>query len=178
MARSVRPSARLRDAVGNRVAAPQDVSLALESAQAAGRCRIGWDASRVMRALGALALVAPVSLIACGEQTPAEVSREYVEAVAEGDGERACNLMTEQFRHETRASDPSRPGSCQESIARFSRLLGDEGREWLREADLSREDAPGSDWAWVRVKGGDQLTLHNRDGEWRVHASIGLDGAD
>jgi hypothetical protein len=120
-------------------------------------------------------MVTLLTFAACGEDSPEEVAREYVDAVVAGDGERACELMTVQFRRETRTGDPSRPDSCGERIARFSRWLGKEGRDWLREAELAKEDTPESNWAWVQIERGDQLTLRKRDGEWKVHASLGVE---
>jgi len=111
--------------------------------------------------------------------------RAYIEAFAEGDGEKACDQFTGPGKRElvAYASDqlPAPGGnSCEDLVAQASDLLGDEERKLLKQrvADdknvrVTREGAR----AQVVITGSPQAPrLAKVDSDWRVD-SLGLEGA-
>jgi hypothetical protein len=125
----------------------------------------------------ALALVA---FAACGAgRSPTDVTRAYLRAIAEVDGKRACGFMTGNFRRVTVESSPLEGATCEQSIERFSRLIGEESRSLLRKAEISAEGSGAPGAAWVRIDGGAQtplrgelVTLHEINGEWRIDSRV------
>ena len=96
---------------------------------------------------------------------PAEAVKAWVAAVAAGDGEGACGLMTEHARRQL--LDRHGGESCAEAIGRIGRALGEDARAELGALAVAEVRHPAPDRA-VAVLGELELGLERRDGRWVV----------
>lgn len=129
-----------------------------------------------------LAPVLVAGLAACGGGSadgsgPAEVTREYLRAFAQGDGATACRLMTPQQRRITAIADQmDLTRTCEESVAKVSRLMSREARELLAVSALAVEGSGAQGSEWVRVRGGpwmgELVTVVKVDGGWRIASQV------
>lgn len=137
--------------------------------------------------VAALALVATAG--GCGgddaSSTPAGAVRAYNDAVAEGDGERACEQLDPAAEKELRrATQGSARGSCKQVIDLLSAFYDDATKDRLEKTEVAA--AEQGDTARVRFRspvgfGGpdrDQTyELKRVGGEWKI-TSLGLSAAD
>jgi DNA-binding transcriptional ArsR family regulator len=96
---------------------------------------------------------------------PAEAVKAWVVAVAAGDGEGACELMTEHARRQL--LDRHGSEDCTEAIGRIGRALGEDARAELGALAVAEVRHPAPDRA-VAVLGELELGLERRDGRWVV----------
>jgi len=128
--------------------------------------------------LGALIAVAFVALAACGDGgSPTDVTREYLGAIADGDGKRACGLMTDDFKRGLADNSPT-ASTCEQRVAELSAPLGRAGRQLVQDADLSQLGT-GSAMSFVRIESDERTPLHGGlvtlrkvDGEWRIEGAV------
>lgn len=116
-----------------------------------------------------------------GADSPAGAVRTYNEAVAEGDGERACNQLDAAAREELHQSTQGEArGSCEETIELLSDFYDDATKDRLRNAKVAATTE--GDRATARLTsptglgGPDQrqvYELRRVDGDWKI-ASLGL----
>lgn len=116
-----------------------------------------------------------------GADSPADAVRTYNEAVAEGDGERACAQLDPAAQEELRQSTQGEArGSCEETIELLSDFYDDATKDRLRKAKVVAT-AEG-DRATARLTlptglgGPDQrqaYELRRVDGDWKIE-SLGL----
>jgi hypothetical protein len=96
---------------------------------------------------------------------PADAVKAWTAAVAAGDGEGACGLMTEHARRQL--LDRHGGERCAEAIGRIGRALGEDARAALRALAVGEVRHPAPDRA-VAVLGELELGLERRDGRWVV----------
>ena len=111
-----------------------------------------------------------LALAGCGEsdedQIKTQVDTLYA-AVADGDGEAACEVVTEEAKKQ---SEESEDKSCAQAIEDGAKELNDDQRERLANIEISEVKVDG-DSATVTVKSGDdeeQLNLKKEDDEWKL----------
>jgi hypothetical protein len=96
---------------------------------------------------------------------PAEAVTAWLAAIAAGDGEGACRLMTEHARRQL--LDRQGSNGCEEAIRAIARALGADARAELGAPPLGRVRLPAPDRA-VAALGELELGLERRDGRWVV----------
>jgi hypothetical protein len=96
---------------------------------------------------------------------PAEAVKAWVMAVVAGDGEGACELMTEHARRQL--LDRHGGEGCAEAIGRIGGALGEDARAELGALAVAEVRHPAPDRA-VAVLGELELGLERRDGRWVV----------
>ena len=132
-------------------------------------------------------LLTAAALVAAGcggddeTSSPAGAVRAYNDAVADGDGERACGILDEAAQEELRqATQGDARGSCQQIIDLLSAFYDDATKDRLRDAEV--EAATEGDRAAARLRspagfgGPDReqtIELRRVDGEWKI-VSLGL----
>jgi len=136
-------------------------------------------------ALTAAALVLATAPSACGGDdgaaSPADAVRSYNNAVADGDGERACNQLDSAAQQELRDSTQGAArGSCKQVIELVAAFYDDATKERLRDAKVagSEQGDRGSARFTSPVGfGGPEreqtYELRKVDGEWKI-TSLGL----
>lgn len=138
---------------------------------------------RPLLTLLALALLAAGP--ACGGDedagTPAAAVESYNEAVADGDGERACGILDPAAEEELRqATQGEARGSCDQIVSLLSAFYDDATKDRLRDAQVAATTQ--GDRATARLTtptgfgGPDQeqtYELRRADGEWTI-VSLGL----
>jgi hypothetical protein len=124
-----------------------------------------------MRRVVALAVL--VLAAGCGSDGGGDIDQagnavgDYFTAIAEGDGARACGLMTEQAQEQF--ADGGGTASCEEAVERLSDHLSDEDLAPL--SDPQVDVTLNRDKATVSVEGGpSDITVVKVDGEWLVDA--------
>ena len=115
--------------------------------------------SRMLLALAAIAtLVVAIGVAMCGgadTSSPEAAVRSYFSAIADGNGEEACAIATEEFQQEAAASvigTPSEGESCTEAVDN----VPEEAREVIEDVAVEPVDT-GADDAVVAV------TIENED---------------
>lgn len=122
---------------------------------------------------------------ACGGDSeagsPGDAVRAYNDAVADGDGERACGHLDPAAQEELRLSTQGEArGSCEQTIEVLSDFYDDATKERLRDSRVTA--AAEGDRAAARLAspaglgGPDReqtLELRRTDGEWKI-VSLGL----
>ena len=115
-----------------------------------------------------VACLAALSLVAfagCGGGGPEDAIKDFAEAVKDGDGEKACDLTTGEFK-ETLGGD-----QCKDNLEGLS----DDQKDELGDVEVSDVEEDG-DEATAKVKGGDdddesEVTLKKEDGDWKISGS-------
>jgi len=139
-------------------------------------------------ALTIAALLVAAATTACGRgdkaSSPADAVRDYNSAVADGDGERACDRLTPEAQEELQQSTQGQArGSCEHVIGLLSAFYDDATKERLRDAKVAgseqgdrgsaRFTSPG-----LGGPGGEQAyQLRKVDDDWKI-ASLGLTAAE
>jgi hypothetical protein len=132
-----------------------------------------------------LVTAAAMAATGCGgggaDSSPAGAVRAYNDAVADGDGERACGHLDAAAQEELRQSTQGQARqSCEQAIEVLSDFYDDATKERLRDARVTAS-AEG-DRAAARLSspagfgGPDReqtLELRRTDGEWKI-VSLGL----
>ena len=120
-----------------------------------------------------VALAALVLAAGCGGdgddlQQAHDAVSDYVTAIAEGDGARACGRMTERTQEQFTEDEPQ-AGSCEEAVQRVRDQLSDEDLAPLRdpriEVTLNRDKATAS-----VQDGPSDLTVIKVGGRWLIDA--------
>lgn len=140
--------------------------------------RSGWTSRRydpsVLARLARLALAALVLLAAgCGGSDPDEVVRDYLEAVVERDGARACDQLAEGLREEIERAPAAREAgrSCADVMELAAGLNPGLTTEDIDDVDVDVEQ--DGDEATARLEnplvGSEQtLDLVREDGDWKI----------
>ena len=109
--------------------------------------------SRMLLALAAIAaIVVAIGVAMCGgadTSSPDAAVRSYFSAIADGNGEEACGIATEDFQQEAVASvvgTPSEGASCEEAVDN----VPEEAREVIDDVTVETEET-GEDEAVVAV---------------------------
>jgi hypothetical protein len=136
-------------------------------------------------ALTVAALVLAATPSACGgddgASSPADAVRTYNDAVADGDGERACAQLAESAKIELRdATQGAARQSCRQIVELLAAFYDDATKERLRDAEVAASqqgDRGSARFASPVGSGGpDQaqtFELRRIDGEWKI-TSLGL----
>ena len=135
----------------------------------------------------ALAVAAAAALVAgCGggggddAPDPERVTRavtDYAHAFGDGDGKRACELLTAgaQQMFTERVSSLVGTRDCAEAVSKLQAVAGPNVTGPFREARVDQVKVTG-DKATVRVRAGsgaEQVTLEKRDDEWLLTKAPG-----
>ena len=142
---------------------------------------------RAMGSREAIILLTTAALVAtgCGDDSeassPVAAVRAYNDAVADGDGKRACGHLDpsarEELRHSTQGDARS---SCEKTIELLSDFYDDATKKRLRDARVTATE--DGDRAAARLSspgsfGGPDseqtLELRRKDGDWKI-VSLGL----
>jgi hypothetical protein len=92
--------------------------------------------------------------------------QDYFEAVADGDGDTACGLLTEDAQSEI--LEEVGGGDCEEAVEQAEEELNDDQKDELRDIEPEEVDVDG-DRATISVEGADgEVELEREDGEWRI----------
>ena len=131
---------------------------------------------RPVVAFAVLVLVVPAA--GCGNgggddiEQARDTVRDYVTAIAEGDGDRACGRMSEAAQEQLAgrvAEDAPQSGidTCEEAVERLGEQLDDEDLAPLRDPEidvtLNRDKATAS-----VADGPSDVTVIKVDGEWLI----------
>ena len=136
--------------------------------------------------------VAALALATCagcggdGASTPAGAVRAYNDAVADGNGDKACSQLDPSAQKELQQSTQGQArGSCKQVIDLLSAFYDDATKERLKKADVAA--ASTGDIARARFKspvalvGGPEqdqtYELRREGGDWKI-TSLGLSTAD
>lgn len=137
----------------------------------------------------ALGLVVAIAPLACGGDdaaSPADAVRAYNTAVADGDGERACDLLDDSAQRELRDSTQGQArGSCKQIIELAAAFNDDATKERLRDAKVAGSEQGDRGSARFTSPAGfggpDQAQtyeLRKVDGEWKITSlGLSLDGS-
>jgi hypothetical protein len=104
-----------------------------------------------------------LSLVA--DRGPADAVAAWTAAIADGDGARACALMSERARGQL--VERHGGASCEEAIERIARALGPDRRAELRKLAAGAPGRPAPGRA-VATLGELELGLERRGGRWVV----------
>jgi hypothetical protein len=96
----------------------------------------------------------------------------YAAAIAEKDGDKACDFLTKSAREQVEAAGKAMDaGDCGEVLEQATEQASDEEREQLKDVEVVSVKVDG-DRATVQVKAGDDTgdpsTLVKEDGEWKI----------
>lgn len=137
------------------------------------------------RPLITLLTLAATFTAACGgddaTSSPAGAVRAYNDAVADGDGERACGYLDPAAQEELRQSTQGEArGSCRQVIELLSAFYDDATKDRLRDAEVAAstegERAAARLTSPAGFGGPDReqaIELRRVDGEWKI-VSLGL----
>ena len=140
-----------------------------------------------MLTVAALALAA--SPTACGgddsASSPADAVHAYNTAVADGDGDRACDRLDDAAQKELQESTQGAArGSCKQVIELLSAFLDDATKDRLRHAKIAASEQGGRGRARFNSPTGlggpeqaQTYDLRRIDGDWKI-TSLGLSGPD
>jgi len=130
--------------------------------------------------------VAALALAGCGggdendapdPEQVTEVATDYAHAFGDGDGERACELLTPgaQDAFVERVSSLVGTRDCPEAVSKLQAVAGPNVTGPFREATVDGVKVTG-DKATARINAGgssEQVTLEQRDGEWLLTKAPG-----
>jgi hypothetical protein len=137
--------------------------------------------------VAALALAATPS--ACGgddgASSPADAVRTYNNAVADGDGERACEQLDPAAQEELQQSTQGAArGSCKQVIELIAAFYDDATKDKLRDAKIAASEQGDRGSARFSSPGGlggpdaqQTYQLRRVEGDWKI-TSLGLDAPD
>ena len=137
------------------------------------------------RQLITLLAITVLPMAACGNDgdtsSPAGTVRAYNDAVADGDGERACGYLDPAAQEELRQSTQGEArGSCEQVIDLLADFNDDATKDRLRDAEVAASEE--GDRAAARLASPDgfggpdrqqTIELRRTDGEWKI-VSLGL----
>ena len=137
----------------------------------------------IRRTVPAVALA--VALAACGDggtsESPGDAVRDYNVAIAEGDGERACDRLEKTAQEELQqSSQGSIRGSCAKVVETLSGFYDEATKEALGKVNVQTEvqgDRATATFISPGALGGRQreqsYELRRVDGDWKI-ASLGI----
>jgi hypothetical protein len=121
--------------------------------------------------LAALSLAAFAGCGPFGGDSPEDVIKDFSEAVADGDGEKACDLVTDEYREQELGGD-----QCEEQVEQGAEAASDEELDRLRDIEVSDVEEDG-DKATAKVKAEgedeDEVELEKVDGDWKLSGEGG-----
>jgi Domain of unknown function (DUF4878) len=121
--------------------------------------------------LTALSLAAFAGCGPFGGNSPEDAIKDFSEAVADGDGEKACDLVTDDYKEEEFGGD-----ECEEQVEAFGDEASDEDKDKLRDVEVSDVEEDG-DKATAKVKtegeDEDEVELEKVDGDWKLSGEGG-----
>ena len=134
------------------------------------------------RAIAVPAAVAVLALAGCGGGSsssgdPKQVVQDYLNAFTNGDGAKACSLMTKQTRDTfvSRVSAITKTGDCATAITSLSKKAGPQLLGALKKAKATGVKISG-DSATVKLTSGPNSTntqLRKENGSWKVTGGPG-----
>ena len=137
------------------------------------------------RPLTLVAIAALIAFAGCGgddeASSPAGAVRAYNDAVADGDGERACGYLDPAAQEELRQSTQGEARkSCREIIELLAAFYDDATKKRLRDARVAATTEGDRAAARLRSPGAlggpeqeQTLELRRVDGEWKI-VSLGI----
>jgi len=105
-----------------------------------------------------------------GSDSPEDVTRDFLQAMADGDGEGACDLLTGDAKRQMLAAGAligERGGGCPGTIEGIAETLDEGELAKLRDAEVEEAEVNG-ERATVKVKDADRARLRKIEGEWRI----------
>jgi len=117
----------------------------------------------------------PFALVACGgneEDRAAEPVKSYLAALADGDGERACDQLTGNAQRELIAGlaeglPEAGVMTCEEAVEKMSGIVGPDEADLLSDAEV--EVTLDGDRGKARpVEGTDTIDIVKSDGRWLI----------
>ena len=115
-----------------------------------------------------LAALSLVAFAGCGGGGPEDTIKDYLDAAADGDADKACDLVTDDF------VDEELGGDCEEAIEQAGDELDDEQKDKIRDAEISDVEEDG-DKATAKLEIEDQeddeVELEKVDGDWKISGS-------
>jgi ketosteroid isomerase-like protein len=129
-----------------------------------------------------LALVAAVCVAVSGcaeesdEKKVRDVVRHYLTAIAKGDGERACDVMSDREQRDfvtfARVYTSFGGGGCRAAVAHVGRSANSDAVERVQRAAIHDVSIQG-DRATARTDDGpERFVLSRSDGAWRVESAV------
>lgn len=114
--------------------------------------------------------LATLGLAACGgeEEGPDDVTRQFLSALAEGDGEAACSYASAEAIEAVEAEEGA---TCEDAVVEASGEVTDEGREQLDDAtyEVSDETEDSASVTAIRPDGEEEtFELVKEDDEWKI----------
>jgi ketosteroid isomerase-like protein len=130
----------------------------------------------------ALAAAALLAVAGCGGQSEEEKARaalqDYVKAFVNGDGKRACELMTDDTRtvFVDRVAPITKTGDCARSAKTLRTMAGDATADALRGTKISDLQIKGDNaTATLEARGSRTHTrLEKHHGQWQIASGPGL----
>jgi hypothetical protein len=120
--------------------------------------------------LAALSLAAFAGCGPFGGDSPEDVIKDFSEAVADGDGGKACDLVTDDYKEEIGGDN------CEEQVEQIGEAASDEEKDKLRDVEVSDVEEDG-DKATAKVKAEgedeDEVELEKVDGDWKISGEGG-----
>ena len=124
-------------------------------------------------ALAAFASFAAVALLACGgdgesQDSPEDVTEQFLTAIAEKDAEGACQLVSSDALD---AIEAQGQGDCEEVVTQLSGEVTEDDRKQVDEAtyEVTEEDENSATVTATRPDGDEEtFQLVNEDGEWKI----------
>ena len=105
-----------------------------------------------------------------GSDSPEEVVRDYFKAFADGDGEAACDRLTDDAKREV--VEEFDAASCEDGIEEFADDLDDANKDRLRDSGEATVDEHG-DTATVFFEGAQRpLELTKSGGDWLISGRL------
>ena len=129
--------------------------------------------SRFRRTAAALAAgLALVAVSGCGpfgsdEDDVKDVVKDYAEGIADGDGGKVCDTLTEESKNQFEEVG----AKCDETFSSFGGFLNDEQKDKLKDVDPEVEIDGDNATAKVDAlegTGTDELKLKKEDGDWKI----------
>jgi hypothetical protein len=129
----------------------------------------GGPHKRVARIfIACLAALSLAAFAGCGPfgSGPEDAVKDFSEAVADGDGEKACDLVTDEYAEQEFGGD-----ECEEQVEQFGEQASDEDKDKLRDVEVSDVEEDGDKaTAKVKIEGEDEdeVELEKVDGDWKI----------
>jgi hypothetical protein len=163
--------------------------------QSRGRVRAQMRQGTRIARIALILCTGGATVLGCGGSgdDPEAVVHDFLTAVADGNGDKACDQLTGSARRELLAATGKE--SCDAAAQRVSNGLSDDEKDKLKHADLSatlpedqkakekgaspgelqelRSHKLGENEAIVHVKGGDDVPLEKVDGDYKITSFSG-----
>jgi hypothetical protein len=133
----------------------------------------GSTSTRLQRTAAVLAAgIALVALPGCGpfgsdEDDVKDVVKDYAEGIADGDGGKVCDTLTE----ESKKSFEDVGAKCDETFSSFGGFFNEEQKDKLKDVDPEVEingDNATAKLNALEGTGSDELKLKKEDGDWKI----------